>query len=55
MHLNCTEASPFKDERVRQALNYAIDREGMCAMLNGTAKPAAGLYPPDDPMFGSPK
>jgi peptide/nickel transport system substrate-binding protein len=52
--LNCTEGSPFKDERVRQAINYAIDREGMCAMLNGTAKPAIGLYPPDDPMFGTP-
>jgi peptide/nickel transport system substrate-binding protein len=53
--LNCTESSPFRDERVRQALNYAVDREGMCAMLNGTAKPAAGLYPPADPLFGSPQ
>ena len=53
--LNCTEGSPFKDERVRQAINYAIDRDGLCAMLNGTAKPAAGLYPPDDPLFGTPK
>ena len=47
--LNCTDSSPFKDERVRQAINYAIDREGMCAMLNGTAKPAVGLYPPERP------
>ncbi len=23
-------------------------------MLNGTAKPAMGLYPPDDPLFGNP-
>jgi peptide/nickel transport system substrate-binding protein len=53
--LNCTDSSPFKDQRVRQALNYAIDREGMCAMLNGTAKPAAGLYPPGDPLFGTPE
>lgn len=53
--LNCTEGSPFKDERVRQAINYAVDREGLCQMLNGTAKPAAGLYPPDDPLFGTPK
>ena len=29
--LNCTDSSPFKDVRVRQALNYAVDREGMCA------------------------
>jgi peptide/nickel transport system substrate-binding protein len=53
--LNCTEGSPFKDERVRQAINYAIDREGLCAMLNGTAKPAAGLYPPEDKLFGTPQ
>ena len=53
--LNCTDSSPFKDERVRQAINYAIDREGLCAMLNGTGKPAIGLYPPDDPLFGTPK
>ncbi len=52
--LNCTEASPFKDERVRQAINYAVDREGLCAMLNGTAKPASGLYPPEDKLFGTP-
>ncbi len=53
--LNCLDGSPFKDVRVRQALNYAVDREGMCKMLNGTAKPAMGLYPPDNPMFGTPK
>ncbi len=52
--LNCTDASPFKDERVRQAINYAVDREGLCALLNGTAKPASGLYPPEDPLFGTP-
>jgi peptide/nickel transport system substrate-binding protein len=53
--LNTLDGSPFKDVRVRQALNYAIDREGMCQMLNGTAKPAAGLYPPGDPLFGTPQ
>lgn len=52
---NCTEGSPFKDVRVRQAMNYAVDREGMCKMLNGSAKPAVGLYPPEHPVFGSPK
>jgi ABC-type transport system substrate-binding protein len=52
--LNCTDGSPFHDVRVRQALNYAVDRDGLCAMLNGTAKPAMGLYPPDDPLFGNP-
>jgi ABC-type transport system substrate-binding protein len=53
--LNCLDDSPFKDERVRQALNYAVDREGLCALLNGSAKPAAGLYPPEDPLFGKPQ
>ena len=51
--LNCTDGSPFKDVRVRQAMNYAIDREGMCKMLNGTAKPAIGLYPPGNPISAS--
>jgi peptide/nickel transport system substrate-binding protein len=53
--LNCTASSPFHDVRVRQAANYAIDREGICALLNGTAKPAGGVYDEDHPAFGAPK
>jgi ABC-type transport system substrate-binding protein len=53
--LSCIDGSPFKDVRVRQAINYAIDREGLCSLLNGSAKPAIGLYPPEDPLFGTPK
>ena len=53
--LNCLDSSPFKDVRVRQAINYAVDREGLCKLLNGSAKPAVGLYPPDNPVFGTPK
>ncbi|MBN8925979.1 MAG: ABC transporter substrate-binding protein [Rhodospirillales bacterium] len=52
--LNCTDASPFKDVRVRQAINYALDREGLIKLINGIAKPAVGLYPPDSPFFGEP-
>ncbi|MDR3529683.1 MAG: ABC transporter substrate-binding protein [Rhodopila sp.] len=52
--LNCEEGSAFHDVRVRQAANYAIDREGLCKMLNGIAKPAVGLYPPGHPLFGDP-
>jgi ABC-type transport system substrate-binding protein len=52
--LNCMEGSPFHDARVRQALNYALDREGLCKLLNGTARPAVGLYPPEHPIFGTP-
>ena len=50
-----SEKSPFRDKRVRQAINYAVDREGIVKLLNGTAKPAAGLYPPESAFFGSPQ
>jgi ABC-type transport system substrate-binding protein len=50
-----SEKSPFRDKRVRQALNYAVDREAIVKLLNGTAKPAAGLYPPESVFFGSPE
>jgi ABC-type transport system substrate-binding protein len=53
--LSCLDDSPFKDVRVRQAINYAVDREGLCKLLNGSAKPAYGLYPPDNPVFGTPQ
>ena len=47
--------SPVKDVRVRQALNYCIDRAGMVALLNGTAEPSVGWLKPNDPHFGNPK
>jgi ABC-type transport system substrate-binding protein len=53
--LNCAPGSVFSDPRVRQALNFAIDRDGLCGMLDGTAKPAYGFYPPEHPLFGTPK
>lgn len=46
--------SPFKDVKVRQALNYCIDREGLVALLNGTAEPSVGWLKASDPDFGSP-
>jgi ABC-type transport system substrate-binding protein len=46
--------SPFKDVKVRQALNYCIDREGLVTLLNGTAEPSAGWLKASDPNFGSP-
>jgi peptide/nickel transport system substrate-binding protein len=46
--------SPFKDVKVRQALNYCIDREGLVTLLNGTAEPSAGWLKVNDPNFGSP-
>jgi peptide/nickel transport system substrate-binding protein len=52
--LNTLPGSVFNDVRVRQAANYAIDREGLCRLINGTGKPAMGLYPPEHPVFGTP-
>ncbi len=52
--LNVTEGSPFHDVRVRQAINYSLDRDGICKLINDTAKPAVGLYPPGHPFFGNP-
>jgi ABC-type transport system substrate-binding protein len=46
--------SPFKDVRVRQALNYCVDRAGLVALLNGTAEPSVGWLKAGDPNFGNP-
>ena len=46
--LNTLEDSPFHDVRVRRAINYALDREGLCKLINDIAKPAVGLYKPGD-------
>jgi ABC-type transport system substrate-binding protein len=47
--------SPFKDVRVRQALNYCIDRKGLVELLNGTAEPSVGWLKASDPDFGKPE
>ena len=52
--LSCLPDSPFRDVRVRKAMNLAIDRDGICAMLNKTAIPAKGMVPPGHPWFGTP-
>jgi peptide/nickel transport system substrate-binding protein len=46
--------SPFKNEKVRQALNYCIDRSGLVEFLNGTAEPSVGWLKPKDAGFGNP-
>jgi peptide/nickel transport system substrate-binding protein len=46
--------SPFKDVKVRQALNYCIDRQALVSLLNGTAEPSAGWLKTTDPDFGAP-
>ncbi len=43
--LNCRE-TPFKDKRMRQAVNYAINKEALVEnVLQGTAEVAAGPVP----------
>jgi peptide/nickel transport system substrate-binding protein len=47
---------PWDNKLVRQAANYAIDREGICkSLLNGTCLPAIGEVYPSHPWFGNPK
>jgi peptide/nickel transport system substrate-binding protein len=53
--LSCLPDSPFRDVRVRQAINLGIDREGLVALLGGTAMAAQGQVVPNDPWFGKPK
>jgi len=53
-HLSMLEGSPFRDLRVRQAINLAIDREGLNKFLSGLSIPAKGFMPPGHAWFGSP-
>jgi peptide/nickel transport system substrate-binding protein len=47
---------PWDNKLVRQAANYAIDREGICkSLLNGTCIAAIGEVYPGHPWFGNPK
>jgi peptide/nickel transport system substrate-binding protein len=46
--------APTKDVRVRQALNLAINREGIVKLLRGYAVPARGHVLPNSPWFGKP-
>ena len=53
-HLSLLEGSPWRDLRLRQAANLAIDRNGVVALMNGLAKPAVGVVDPSSPWFGNP-
>jgi ABC-type transport system substrate-binding protein len=54
--LNTAKAdSPFRDVKVRQAVNYCLDRDGLVALLGGTAEPSVGFFKKGDPRFGHPK
>lgn len=45
---------PFKDLRVRQAANYAVNRDEMVEMLNGIAVPSYGVFVPSQKDYGHP-
>jgi ABC-type transport system substrate-binding protein len=47
--------SPFRDTKVRQAINYCVDRDGLVTLLAGTAEPSVGFFKKGDPRFGAPK
>ena len=45
---------PFNDIRVRQAANYAINRDDMVDMLQGVATPGYGKFIESQPYYGHP-
>jgi len=47
--------APWSDVRVRRAINYCVNRDGLVTLLNGLAEPAVGIFKKTDPYFGNPK
>jgi ABC-type transport system substrate-binding protein len=45
---------PFTDQRVRQAANYALNREDMKELLNGLMLEGYSTVPPSTPYYGDP-
>ncbi len=50
--LNC-QMPPFDDRRVRQALNYAVNKDDVIALLNGRGVVAKSIVPPGMPGYVS--
>lgn len=50
--MNC-QMPPFNDVRVRQAFNYAIDKQKLLKLLNGRGVVARGVLPPGLPGYDS--
>lgn len=53
-HLSLLEGSPWRDLRLRQAANLAINRDEIVLLMNGLARPAVGVVDPSSPWFGNP-
>lgn len=53
-HLSLLEGSPWRDLRLRQAANLAINRDEIVALMNGLAKPATGVVDATSPWYGNP-
>jgi ABC-type transport system substrate-binding protein len=52
LYLN-TEMKPFDNLQVRQAMNYAIDKQKLARLLHGTILPAKSILPPMMPGFNT--
>lgn len=48
--MNC-EMPPFTDPRVRQAMNYAVNKEKVLRLVNGRGVAARGIVPPGMPGY----
>jgi oligopeptide transport system substrate-binding protein len=48
--MNC-QMAPFNDVRVRQAFNYAVNKQKLVAILNGRGVVARGVLPPGMPGY----
>ena len=53
-HLSQLEGSPWRDIRLRRAMNLAINRDEVVQLMNGLAKPAFGVVDRTSPWFGNP-
>ncbi|TMR06489.1 hypothetical protein ETD83_04575 [Actinomadura soli] len=49
-----TARGPMRSREAREAVSYAVDREGLGALFGNAYKPAHGLVPPGIPGFGKP-
>jgi peptide/nickel transport system substrate-binding protein len=46
-----TDLKPFDDVRVRQAVNYAINRDALVRIYGGLAQPTQNVLPPTYPQY----